>query len=109
MFLDAASFSQSLNAWEEKINRGIKRSRWDNASNMFTNSGLASKLPSWCASEPDCRERQTGGYRIQGDPLVATSGGVSLEPIPWIIRMVYPGLHSSRRSGGGVAFYFESQ
>ena len=39
---------------------------------------LRTSLPSWCASEPDCRERQTGGYRIQGDPLVATSGGVSL-------------------------------
>ena len=58
MFYDAKLFKQNLDAWRPKINRAVKADGWRNALFMFTDSGLASSLPSWCESEPVCKKRQ---------------------------------------------------
>ena len=58
MFLGATMFSQNLDAWGQRINNALKAFRWQGAVFMFQRSGLASKLPSWCASVQGCKERQ---------------------------------------------------
>ena len=58
MFFGATVFSQNLNAWGNRINPAIKAIFWQNAIIMFKDSGLASSLPSWCASVPACKNRQ---------------------------------------------------
>ena len=57
MFNGATSFSRNLNAWAAKINADIKASEWVTVSGMFSNSGLANKLPSWCQNT-NCRNLQ---------------------------------------------------
>ena len=59
MFENAALFSQNLDAWEDKINAAVKANEWNNAFRMFFNSGLTSKLPSWCENVPDCKTAQS--------------------------------------------------
>ena len=56
MFLHATRFTQNLNEWGQKIHEDIKAENWLKALEMFKGSGLASSLPSWCAS--GCRDRQ---------------------------------------------------
>ena len=58
MFQGATSFKQNLDAWGTRINSAVKQNNWLNARNMFTNSGLANSLPSWCASVVACRGKQ---------------------------------------------------
>ena len=58
MFFGATLFNQNLNAWGQRINAAIKANLWLNALWMFKNSGLANKLPSWCASVPACKNIQ---------------------------------------------------
>ncbi len=58
MFKDATSFKQNLNAWGNRINNALKADKWRNTKIMFTGSGLADNLPSWCASVQACRNGQ---------------------------------------------------
>ena len=58
MFQGATSFKQNLDAWGTRINSAVKQNNWLNASNMFTNSGLADSLPSWCNNVQACRAVQ---------------------------------------------------
>ena len=59
MFMDATAFKHNLDAWSSRIHADIKgnRNKWANALNMFTDSGLANKLPSWCQNT-NCRNLQ---------------------------------------------------
>ena len=59
MFYGATLFKQNLDAWGERINAAVKANGWVNAARMFFNSGLASKLPSWCENVPDCKTAQS--------------------------------------------------
>ena len=58
MFSGATAFNKNLNAWGAKINRAVKARGWVNTIRMFTDSGLANKLPSWCENVPACKTRQ---------------------------------------------------
>ena len=58
MFYNATSFKYNIDAWGQRINARVKAGRWGNALFMFKSSGLANKLPSWCASVQACRVRQ---------------------------------------------------
>ena len=59
MFYGATVFSQNLDAWGQRINAAVKANMWQATSFMFERSGLADSLPSWCASVPMCKNRQS--------------------------------------------------
>ena len=58
MFKDATVFSQNIDVWGQRINNVIKTFSWSGVALMFDGSGLANKLPSWCASVTACKTRQ---------------------------------------------------
>ena len=58
MFQNATSFTHNIDAWGPRIHATVKDNSWTNANFMFKGSGLANKLPSWCASVEACRTKQ---------------------------------------------------
>ena len=58
MFIYASAFKQNLDAWGNKIHDKIKSGDWSLAYSMFSYSGLASNLPSWCKNVPACKAGQ---------------------------------------------------
>ena len=59
MFTYASAFKQNLDAWGNKIHDKIKSGGWSLAYSMFSYSGLASNLPSWCENVPACKLKQS--------------------------------------------------
>ncbi len=55
MFHHATAFTQNLDTWV--INVAIRNNNWAKAKSMFTDSGLANNLPSWCESDATCKTK----------------------------------------------------